>query len=215
MKHFLTSLILILLLNQVPVQATVINSLGDIQKGECIIDRNKGYYMDGRGQVPEYARIAPPHEENIPVPHATKTVVGWDRYYDINKEGYRPMGYQTPLVPNYNIVYSERRARPYTRDEYISVWCNGEPDYDRGTCSTKDTVYYFYDVYRWSTGVASTQFKDLKRTKDGRGRGYVFYVDDLGLRAEDMHGAKNWAELFDMKIHFVTIDSYIGLDWLL
>lgn len=215
MKQFLTILILISLQIQVPVLATEIKNLSEIQKGECVIDRNKGYYMDGRGQVPEYSRIAPPHEENIPVPRPTKTVVGWDRYYDIDKEGYRPMGYQMPLVPNYNIHYSERRARPYGINDYVKVWCNGEPDFDRGTCTTKDTVYYFYDVFHWSTGVAATQFRDLKRTKDGKKRGYIFYCDDLGLRAEDMHAAKNWAELFDMNVHFVTIDAYIPLSYLL
>ena len=210
MKHFLT--ILILLLTQVPsFSATVPN----LEKGEAVVVRGQGYYVDGRGQVPDYARIAPPHEENIPVPHATKTVQGWDRYYEINKEGYRPMGYQVPLVPNYNIHYSNRRNRPYTKAEFVSVWCNGEPDYDKGTCTTSDTVYYFYDVFHWSTGIAATQFRDLKRTKDGKKRGYIFYCTELGQDAPDMHAAKNWAELFDMDIHFVTIDAYIGLDWIL
>ena len=177
--------------------------------------KEAGYYMDGRGQVPEYARIVPPHEENIPDPHPTKVVVPWERYYEINKEGYRPMGYQIPLVPNYNIFYSERRAEPYTKAEFVSVWCAGEPNYEKGTCTTNDTVYYFYDVFHWSTGIAATQFRDLKRTKDGKSRGYIFYCQELGFCAEYMHAAKDWAELFDMKIHFVTIDSYIPQDWLL
>ena len=100
MKYFLTFLILISLQIQVPAVTIDLDRM-DSNWGEAVVTRNKGYYMDGRGQVPEYARIKPPHEENVPkVSHPTKTVQGWDRYYDINKAGYRPMGYQTPLVPN-------------------------------------------------------------------------------------------------------------------
>ena len=82
-------LVLIMLLIQVslPTLAMVVDLNAQDTQREAIITRDKGYYMDGRGQVPEHARIAPPHEENIPTPHPTKTVVGWDRYYDINKEG--------------------------------------------------------------------------------------------------------------------------------
>ena len=112
MKRQTLILILISLLFQVPATALTVDlDRMDAVKGEAVISRDRGYYMDGRGQVPEYSRIAPPHEENIPKqPRATKTVVGWDRYYQINKEGYRPMGYQMPLVPNYNVHYSNRRA---------------------------------------------------------------------------------------------------------
>jgi hypothetical protein len=181
---------------------------------EAIITRDKGYYMDGRGQVPEYARITPPHEENIPAPHPTKTVVGWDRYYDINKEGYRPMGYQAPLVPNYNVHYSNRRNNPYSRAEYVKVWCAGEADLDKGICTVGDTRYYYYKVRDWSFAVAAAPVRDLKR-RDGKHRAYVFAVDELGLDTEAMYAAKKWAEMCDCDIHFVTIDSYIGLDWLL
>ena len=215
LKYFLTLLILILFQIQT-IAVTIDLDAMDSNYGEAVITRDKGYHMDGRGQVPEYARIAPLHEENIPkVSHPTKTVVGWDRYYDINKAGYRPMGYQTPLVPNYNIHYSNRRANPYTREEYMRVWCNGEADYKKGICTTKNKVYYFYDVFHWSTGIAATQFRDLKRTKDGKSRAYIFYVHELGLYAEQMHAAKEWADLFDMDIHFVTVDAYIPLDWIL
>lgn len=206
-------LILIMLLIQVPTHAILVDVDG--ASAGTYGTKANGYYVDGRQQVPEYSRIAPPHEENIPDPHPTKTVQPWDRYYEINKQGYRPMGYQAPLVPNYNYFYSTRRAKPYTRNEYLSVWCEGVVDYDRGTCSTDNKVYYYYDVYHWSTAIAATQFRDLKRTKDGRSRAYVFYVHNLGLMAEQMHGVKKWAELFDMDIHFVTIDSYIPLDYLL
>ena len=220
-KHVTFYAILILLLFQVPTFAVVYdldgakvpaNTYGDRAH---YVDKEHGYYADGRGQVPEYARIAPPHEENIPAPRATKTVVPWERYYETNKQGYRPMGYQAPLVPNYNYFYSNRRNEPYTRADYVSVWCDGDANTDKGTCTTQDKVYYFYDVYHWSTGIAATQFRELKRTKDGKKRAYIFTVDDLGLMAAQMHGAKNWAQLFDMEIHFVTIDSYIPLDYLL
>ena len=208
--------ILIMLLIQVslPTLAMVVDLNAQDTQREAIITRDKGYYMDGRGQVPEYARIAPPHEENIPTPHPTKTVVGWDRYYDINKEGYRPMGYQAPLVPNYNVHYSNRRNNPYSRAEYVKVWCAGEADLDKGICTVGDTRYYYYKVRDWSFAVAAAPVRDLKR-RDGKHRAYVFAVDELGLDTEAMYAAKKWAEMCDCDIHFVTIDSYIGLDWLL
>ena len=78
-------LILTLLLIQVPVLA--ISTEPILNKGEHICTRADGCYADGRGQVPEHARIAPPNEEAIPGPHPTKTVVPWDRYYDTNKKG--------------------------------------------------------------------------------------------------------------------------------
>ena len=207
--------ILILLLIQVIVPSYALSAEYILNKGEHVCTKADGCYADGRGQVPEYSRIAPPHEENIPVPHATKTVVPWDRYYDINKQGYRPMGYQAPLVPNYNYHYSNRRARPYSRTDYVKVWCAGEADLDRGTCTTDKKVYYFYDVRSWSYAVAGTPFRDLKRKKDGKSRSYIFTVTELGLDAEWMYGAKQWAELFDMDIHFVTIDAYIPQTFLL
>ena len=208
--------ILIMLLIQVslPTLAMVVDLNAQDTQREAIITRDKGYYMGGRGQVPEYARIAPPHEENIPTPHPTKTVVAWDRYYDINKEGYRPMGYQAPLVPNYNVHYSNRRNNPYSRAEYVKVWCAGEADLDKGICTVGDTRYYYYKVRDWSFAVAAAPVRDLKR-RDGKHRAYVFAVDELGLDTEAMYAAKKWAEMCDCDIHFVTIDSYIGLDWLL
>lgn len=205
----------LLLGTTIPSLAAVSNDIKDWEKGVVVIDRDKGYYVDGRGQVPEHARIAPQHEENIPVPHPTQTVVGWRRYYDINKEGQRPMGYQTPLVPNYNVHYSEREAEPYTKEDFIKVWCNGEADYKRGTCTTSDKVYYYYYVEDWAFAVAGTPFRDLKRTKDGKDRAYVFYAQRLGMNAEAMHSVKQWAEMLDMDIHFVLIDAYIPQNWLL
>lgn len=208
--------VLILLLIQVftPAIAMVVDLDAQDAAREAYITREKGYYMDGRGQVPEYARIAPPHEENIPKEHPTKTVVGWDRYYDINKEGYRPMGYQMPLVPNYNVSYSNRRNNPYSRAEYVSVWCAGEADLGKGICTVNDTRYYYYKVRDWAFAVAGAPIRDLKR-RDGKHRAYVFCVDELGLDTEAMYASKKWAELYDCDIHFVTIDSYIPQDWLL
>ena len=197
-----------------PTLAMVVDLNAQDTQREAVITRDKGYYMDGRGQVPEYARIAPPHEENIPTPHPTKTVVGWDRYYDINKEGYRPMGYQAPLVPNYNVHYSNRRNNPYSRAEYVKVWCAGEADLDKGICTVGETRYYYYKVRDWSFAVAAAPVRDLKR-RDGKHRAYVFAVDELGLDTEAMYAAKKWAEMCDCDIHFVTIDAYIPQDWLL
>lgn len=201
MKNFL---ILIWLLFQVTLSVSAYSNYAV---------RNEGYYVDARGQVPEYSRIAPPHEEKIPTPHATKTVVPFERYYDINKAGYRPMGYQAPLVPGHNIHYSERRAKPYTRDEYLDVWCSGIIDYRSGSCTTKDYVLYFFRARDWSVAVAGAPIKN-KIGKKGKPWGVFLMCDHLGIDAQYMHSAKRWAELYNVPLYMATIDAYIPLDWL-
>lgn len=175
--------------------------------------REDGCFMDGRGQIPEYARIAPPNEDKIPnSSHPTKTVEAWDPYYQMNKMGRRPIGRCTRKVYGYNIYASTRRARPYTREEYMDVWCTGEKNYKRGTCSQGNYNLVYFRVRDWAFGVSSAPWKNRG---SGKQWGLVLMCDEIGLDAPHMHDAKQWSELMNIPIHFVTIDSYIPVDWII
>ena len=216
MKLFKILLILAMLQIQVAAQA-ILSDLQPVRVGDTVYaTKEYGYYMDGRGQIPEHMRIPPPHEENIPIAQPTKTVVPWDRYYNINKAGYRPMGYQQPLVPNYNVYYSNRRHKPYTRSQFINVWCDGTPNYDKGYCSVGDYNIYFFRARDWAWGVASAPIRNIKNgKKNGKKSALFFMVEEIGLDAPHMHAAKQWAELNNMTIFFGTIDSYLPTDWII
>ena len=180
--------------------------------GECMVDKEHGYYEDGRGQVMEAHRIPPPNEDKIPeVPIPNKTVLDWDSYYKNNIEGKHDRGIREPIVPNYNVFYSTRRNKSYDRETYVNVWCSGKADVNKGTCLIEDTLYYFYDVQNWSLAVTGTPFRNIKNKGKAKKYSYVFYVDNIGLDSKYMYEAKNWAELTKINIHFVTIDSYIPL----
>ena len=177
------------------------------------VDREQGYYVDGRGQVPEYSRIPPPNEDKIPTePHPTRTVVPFDRYYDINKMGMRRHPAMTPWIPNYNCHYSERRAKPYTKEEYIDVWCSGDKGVNGVDCQSEHYAISFVRARDWSYGVIKAP---LKAKKTGKKAAVFLMVDDLGLDAPHMHAAKDWSELFNIPIFFGTIDAYIPSDWIL
>ena len=179
---------------------------------EYSVDKEHGYYVDGRGQVIEAHRSPPPNEDRIPeVPNPTKTVLDWDSYYKNNVEGKHDRGIKDPVVPNYNVFYSTRRNKSYDRETYVNVWCSGKADVNKGTCLIGDTLYYFYDVQNWSLAVTGTPFRNIKNRGKAKKYSYVFYVDNIGLDSKYMYEAKDWAELTKIKIHFVTIDSYIPL----
>ena len=125
-------------------------------------DRN-GYYVDERFQVPESSRIPPPHPENIPKePRATRTVIPFDSYYDINVLGIRREPRMTPVIPNYNIHYSERRANPYTKEDFINVWCDGIKFQNGVDCQTKEYAITFAKAEFWSGAVVKAPFKAKK-----------------------------------------------------
>ena len=176
------------------------------------VDRDLGYYVDGRGQVPEYARIAPPNEDKIPEPHPTRTVVPFDRYYDINILGMRRHPAMTPWIPNYNCHYSNRRAKPYTKKEFVEVWCSGDKFVNGVDCQSENYAITFVRAREWSYGVIKAP---IKARKTGKKSAIFLMVDDLGLDAEAMHSAKQWAELFNVQMFFGTIDAYIPNDWII
>ena len=176
------------------------------------VDRDLGYYVDGRGQVPEYARIAPPNEDKIPEPHPTRTVVPFDRYYDINILGMRRHPAMTPWIPNYNCHYSNRRAKPYTKNEFVEVWCSGDKGINGVDCQSENYAITFVQAREWSFGVIKAP---IKAKKTGKKAAVFLMVDDLVLDAEHMHAAKDWSELFNIPIFFGTIDAYIPSDWII
>ena len=182
--------------------------------GPQVIKRDRtGYYVDERNQIPEYQRIAPPHQENIPTePRATRTVVPFDSYYDVNTLGIRRHPYMTPIIPNYNMHYSERRARPYTKEEYVNVWCDGIKGENGVDCQTDEYAITFTRAEFWAAAVVKAPFKAKKVHKK---TALFVIVSDLALDCKYMHDVKEWGELFNVQIYFGTIDSYIPSSWVL
>ena len=177
------------------------------------IDRECGYYIDGRGQVPEHQRILPPNSDKIPEKsHPTKTVVAFDRYYDINHLGMRRNPDMTPWIPNYNCHYSNRRAEPYTRQEFIDVWCPGVKNLNGVDCQTEQYAITFVRARNWAFGVIKAP---IKARKTGKQTALFLMVDELGLDAPHMHDAMHWSKQFNMPMFFGTIDAYIPNDWII
>lgn len=182
--------------------------------GPQVIKRDRdGYYVDGRNQIPEYQRIPPPHPENVPTkPKARKTVVPFDSYYDVNVLGIRRHPYMTPVIPNYNRYYSERRAYPYTREDYINVWCEGEKFKNGIDCQTSEYAITFSKAANWPGAVIVAPIKAKKAHKK---TALFIMVDDLAFDAKDMHDVKQWGELFNVQVWFGTVDSFIPSSWIL
>ena len=182
--------------------------------GTQVIKRDRdGYYVDGRNQIPEYQRIAPPHPENIPTePKARKTVVPYDSYYDVNVLGIRRHPYMTPVIPNYNRYYSERRAYPYTKEDFVNVWCEGDKFKDGVDCQSEQYAITFAKASDWAGAVIKAPFKAKKAHKK---TALFIMVDDLALDAKYMHDVKMWGELFNVQVWFGTIDSYIPSDYII
>ena len=177
------------------------------------VSRDKGFYIDGRNQVPEFNRIDPPHPENIPGgPRPTRTVVPFEPYYDTNIKGMRRQPYMTPLVPNHNIHYSERRAYPYSKQEFIDVWCTGKKNFNGVDCVSDEYAITFVRANEWTFGAMKAPFK---AKKVGKRVALFIMVDNLGLDAEAMHEAKQYGELFNIQIFRGTIDAYIPGDWII
>ena len=183
-------------------------------EGSQVIKRDRsGYYVDGRNQIPEYQRIEPPHPENIPTePRATRTVVPFDSYYDVNTLGIRRHPYMTPIIPNYNRHYSTRRAYPYSKEDYVNVWCEGDKFKNGVDCQSENYAITFARARDWAGAVIKAPIK----AKSAHKRTALFImVDDLALDSQHMHDVKMWGELFNVQIYFGTIDSYIPSDWII
>lgn len=216
---FVSIPILLMLAEQLPVYDPLLpTSKNYNREGSTVtkVDRKYSYYLDGRNQIPSYNRIAPPNPENIPneSTHPTRTVEPFESYYDRNVLGIRRPEYMTPIVPNYNRFYSNRRAYPYTRKEFIDVWCTGNKDYEKGTCTTNEYEIYFVRARDWTLGITRIPFNAHAVKSKGKKQGLFIMVDDLGLEAPYMHDAKDWSDLFKVKMLFGTIDSFIPIDWI-
>ena len=184
--------------------------------GPQVVQRDRsGYYIDERGQVPEYQRIPPPHPEKIPQnPRATRTVEPFQSYYDRNVLGITRHYQMTPVIPNYNEFYSDknRRPEPYTKQEFIDVWCTGEQHVNGVDCVTENYAITFAKAINWSTAVVTAPFK-AKRV--GKPMAIFIMVDDLALDGKYMHDVKQWGEVFNVQVWFGTVDSFIPSSWIL
>ena len=177
------------------------------------VERSQGFYIDGRNQVPEFNRIPPPNPEAIPTePTAIRTVVPFEPYYDTNIKGMRRHDWMTPLVPNHNIHYSERRAHPYSKQEFIDVWCTGKKNFNGVDCVSDEYAITFVRASEWTFGAMKAPFK---AKKVGKRVALFIMVDNLGLDAEAMHEVKNYAELFNIQVFFGTIDCYIPSSYII
>lgn len=176
------------------------------------VNRDEGYYVNGQGQVPEYHRISPPNPNKIPqYPHPTRTVLPYDKYYDVNVMGIRRSPDKTPIIPNYNTYYSERRAEPYTKNEFIDVWCSGVK-YENGVdCQTDEYAITFVKARDWAWGVIKVRLKARKVKKKPA---LFVMLDELGLDGQYMHDIKEWAKLSKLKVYYATIDSQILEEWI-
>lgn len=170
-----------------------------------------GYHVDGRGQVSN-SYIVVPHPENVPLfPAAQQTVVDFDSYYKRNVEGYRGDESKLPIVPGYTANYSERRAHSYTKEDYINVWCTGEKHVGKVDCMTGEYAVSYFPVSMWSRGITTAAWRARKYPQKGAA---FLYVEDMGADAGDVYEAKEWAEMWGVKVFFGTIDRGIPEEWI-
>lgn len=178
--------------------------------GVYAVDLEKGYAIDGTGQIEEGQRIPPKNSDVHPTPQYTQTIVPFKKYTDINVLGLKRHPYFVPSIPNYNIYYSERRAVPYTKDQYIDVWCTGDKHYKGVDCVSGDYAITFVRARNWSAGTMKAVYKAKKAHKTTV---LFLMVDDICLDGTYIQEAKAWAKLWDTLIVFGTIDAWIPWDW--
>lgn len=170
-----------------------------------------GYHIDGRGQISD-SYIVVPHPEKVPTyTHPQETVVDFDSYYKRNIEGYRSKEGKLPIVPGYTANYSNRRAHPYTKEEYLNVWCTGEKHVGKVDCLTGEYAVSYFPVSRWSTAITIASIRAKKFPQKGA---VFFYVEDFGADAGDIYEAKQWADLWGVKAFFGTIDRGVPEEWI-
>ena len=169
-----------------------------------------GYYMDERGDIKE-SYILPPHPENIPArSHIVQPTVDFESYYRVNEEGYRGREDKLPLIPGYTQVYSTRKFQPYSKEDYVNVWCDGRKHDGKIDCLTQDYAISFFPLSSWTRGVTTAAWRARKYSQQGVA---AFYVEDTASRAGDMYEAKKWAEKWGTKVMFVSIDAGIPGEW--
>ena len=175
--------------------------------------REEGVYVNGRAQVSKHQRICPPYPEKIPMPRPTHTVEPYDSYYKNQILGIRRPVYKEPVIPNYNVHYSNRRAKPYLHRDYLDVWCIGKIDYEQNMCSVNGYDIYFAHARNWAARAMTLPFKIRQAKAKGNRVGLFLEVDDVGLDSEYVIEAKSFAKMFNLTIFSATIDSYIPIEW--
>lgn len=199
MRNLLLFILTLLFLNSVAVGYGVYS-----------VDSKKGYAVDGTGQIPEWQRIPPPNSNTNIIPQYTQTVVPFEKYRDINVLGLRRHPYFVPYISNYNSYYSERRAVPYSKQQYIDAWCSGDKNYKGVDCVNNDYAITFVRARNWASGTVKAAYKAKKAHKTTV---LFLMVDDICLDGTYIQEAKSWAGLWKTIIIFGTIDSYIPWDW--
>jgi hypothetical protein len=170
-----------------------------------------GYYTDYREEVTK-SPIKPPHPEYIPYSsRAMQTTVDFESYYKVNEEGYRGEEDKLPIIPGYTENYSTRKVKPYTKEDYINIWCDGQKHVGKVDCLTDDYALSFFPLSSWSTGITRAVLRARKYSQKGVA---VFYVEDMGAITGDMYEAKKWAEMWGAEVRFVSIDAEIPLEWI-
>jgi hypothetical protein len=170
-----------------------------------------GYIIDGRGQITG-SPIEAPNKSAIPASSKPQqTVVNFDEYYKVNVEGYRRPEGKLPLMAGYTTHYSERRAHPYTKEDYINVWCSDKKHVGKVDCLTDKYAISFFPVSHWSWGITQAAMRARKFPQKGAA---FLYVEDFGADAVAINEAKNWAEQWGVKVMFGTIDAGIPEDWI-
>lgn len=173
----------------------------------------EGVYVDGRGQVPEFQRIPPPNPEKIPAPRATHTIEPYDSYYYSQILGWRRPATHEPIIPGYNMHYSNRIAKPYTHRDYLDVWCTGKIDYNENKCSIEGYEVYFVHARNWAARATTLPFKLKQAHAKGSRVGLFLEVDSVGIDSEHVVAAKGFARMFNLTLFAATIDAFLPMDY--
>lgn len=170
---------------------------------------NTGYTIDMRRQFDDRA-TEPPHPENIPSkPKVQQTITSYEQYYDVNYKGYRRPEGKLPIVPEYTAHYSSRIPHPYKKQQYINVWKCGKRC-GKIDCLTDKYAISFFSVNNWFVGITTAV---LRARKVPQKAACFLYVEEAGSDAGAMEQAQKWAELWNVKIFFGTIDQGIPVEW--
>ena len=172
------------------------------------LDSKKGYAIDGTGQLP-YGQQISPSKKTTQQPQYTQTIVPFEKY--IKDTSTERRSYYNPIVPNYNAHYSERRAVPYTKQQYIDVWCTGDKNVKGVDCIKGEYAITFVRARNWAGGSMKAIYKAKKAHKTPV---LFLMVDDICLDGEYMQEAKAWAQMWNTLVYFGTIDSYIPWEYL-
>lgn len=172
------------------------------------IETREGSYIDLRGQI--RSPYDPPHAENIPTqPRLQQTITNTEMYYRINMEGYRGREYKLPPVPaEYTQHYSLRTPHPYTKQQYLDVWVEGEK-VGKIYLTDEHAMSYFF-LENWATGIIMAK---IRARKFHRKPAVFLFVEDLVDSGSDMYNAKKFAKLLGVEIFYGTIDKRIPADW--